>query len=59
MIVELTMENLSLFDFSFISKAEIEKELVHNPFARIIVYIEDNQVIGYLYYSDIFHRFCG
>lgn len=56
MIVELTMENLSLFDFSFISKAEIEKELIHNPFARIIVYIEDNQVIGYLYYSDIYER---
>ena len=55
-----------------ITKEEIEKELEVNPFARFIIETEDNKIIAYLYYSDIYdlaeinqievevsHRNCG
>ena len=39
-----------------ITKEEIEKELEVNPFARFIIKTEDNKIIAYLYYSDIYDR---
>ena len=39
-----------------ITKKEIEKELEVNPFARFIIETEDNKIIAYLYYSDIYDR---
>ncbi len=39
-----------------ITKKEIEKELEVNPFARFIIETENNKVIAYLYYSDIYDR---
>mgnify|MGYP006330759707 CR=1 FL=1 len=36
---------------------EIENELKANPFGHFLVYIEQgNNIIGYLYYSDIYER---
>ena len=42
--------------FKVIDKEQIEKELSNNPYAKIILYLKDNCVIGYLYYSDIYER---
>jgi len=56
MIIELNKENLSIIDNSFISKKEIEDELNNNPFAKFLVLKENNEIIGYIYYSDIYER---
>ena len=31
-------------------------DINNNPFGRVLVYIKDNIVLGYLYYSDIYDR---
>lgn len=54
MIYELT--NLNELDNSFISKEIIEKELKNNPFGKVLILKENNEIIGYLYYSDIYER---
>jgi ribosomal-protein-alanine N-acetyltransferase len=56
MILEITKENLDELTNSFISKEMIESELNNNPFAKILILKENNEVIGYIYYSDIYER---
>ena len=56
MIIELTKENLSAIDNSFLSKQEVLNNLNNNPFGKYLILIEQNEVIGYLYYSDIYER---
>lgn len=56
MIIEITKENISELDDSFISKEYILHELISNPFARILILKENGKVIGYIYYSDIYER---
>ncbi len=54
MIYELT--NLDELDNSFISKEYISKELSNNPFGKVLILKENNEIIGYIYYSDIYER---
>ena len=54
MIYELA--NLDELDNSFISKEYIEKELSNNPFGKVLILKENNEIIGYIYYSDIYER---
>lgn len=54
MIYELN--DLNELDNSFISKEYISKELENNPFGKVLILKEDNEIIGYLYYSDIYER---
>jgi len=56
MIIEINKNNIDNLSFTFIDKESIKNELNNNPFARIIGLEEDNQIIGYLYYSDIYDR---
>ena len=56
MIFELTKENLSLIDNSFLSKNLVLENLKNNPFAKYLVLKENNEIIGYIYYSDIYER---
>ncbi len=56
MIVEITKDNLSLLDNSFVDKEYIKNELDNNPYAKVVVLIENDKVIAYLYYSDIYER---
>lgn len=56
MITELNKDNLFEIEDSFLSAKEVKKELASNPFAKYLIYIENNNVIGYLYYSDIYDR---
>lgn len=56
MILEITDKNIFLLENSFISIEDIRKELKLNPFAKIYVYIEENLIIGYLYFSEIYER---
>ena len=53
MIYELT--NLDELDNSFISREYIKEELSNNPFGKVLVLKED-EIIGYIYYSDIYDR---
>ena len=56
MIVELNKENLNIIDNSFIDKDYIKNELDNNPFAKILILIENDEVVGYIYFSDIYER---
>lgn len=56
MIYRLDKNNLCVLDNTFIDKKEIENELLNNPFGKILLYEEDKQIIGYIYYSDIYDR---
>ena len=56
MIIELTKENADLINNSFISKETIINEINNNPFAKFLIMKEQNEIIGYLYYSDIYER---
>ncbi len=56
MIFELTKENLSLIDNSFLSKDLVLENFKNNPFAKYLVLKENNEIIGYIYYSDIYER---
>lgn len=56
MIVELTKENLYEIDNSFMEPKTVQHEFDINPFARYLIYKENETVIGYIYYSDIYER---
>ena len=56
MIIELTSENISEIANSFIDISTILNEFENNPFAKYLIYKENDKVIGYLYYSDIYDR---
>lgn len=56
MILEINKENINEIDHSFISKEYIITELDNNPFAKILILKENDEVIGYIYYSDIYER---
>ena len=56
MILEITKNNLEELNNSFLSKEEIIKELDNNPFGHYMILKENNEVIGYIYYSDIYER---
>lgn len=57
MIQEITKENIKeLPDNSFLSKEIVEKDLESNPFGTYLILKENEELIGYLYYSDIYER---
>lgn len=57
MIVEITKENIpTSISSNIISKEEVQKELELNPFGKYLFLQEENKVIGYIYYSDIYER---
>ena len=55
MIIEVNKDNIDILNDSFIDKNELLKDL-SNPFARLIILKEENEVIGYIYYSEIYER---
>ena len=56
MIKELTNDNITEIKNSFINEEEVIHELNNNPFGKYLIYKEENQIVGYLYYSDIYDR---
>jgi len=56
MITELDKNNLEILDESFLDKEYIENEYKVNPYAKILILEENDEIIGYLYYSDIYDR---
>lgn len=53
MIIELTKENFFLIDDSFINKLYLEHEFANNPYAKVLILKEKQNIIGYIYYSDM------
>lgn len=56
MIIELTKENIKEIEGTFIDVSEVLNEFENNPFAKYLIYKENDKVIGYIYYSDIYDR---
>lgn len=56
MIIEITKDNINELVNSFISKEYLINEINNNPFAKILILKEEDEVIGYIYYSDIYER---
>lgn len=57
MIEEIRLDNINkLVDNNLISKETIRKDLINNPFGVYLIIIENKEIIGYLYYSDIYDR---
>ena len=56
MIFEITKENLKELKDSFLSEKIKEEDFLNNPFAKVLILKEKNEIIGYLYYSDIYER---
>ena len=56
MVIDLNLDNINLLNGSFLLEADVKKELSTNPFAKYLVYLDSNKVIGYIYYSDIYER---
>ena len=56
MIVEIDVNNISILSNSFIDINTIREELKNNPFGRLLVLKEKDEIIGYIYYSDIYER---
>ena len=54
MIFEL--KNIDEIKDSFINIKEVEEELKNNPFGKYLILKENNEIIGYIYYSDIYDR---
>ena len=56
MIIEINKDNIKELANSFISTEYVEKELSNNPFGVFLILKENEEIIGYLYYSDIYER---
>ena len=56
MIITLDLSNIDILDNTFLEKEKVKHEMLFNPYAKYLLYIEENNVLGYLYYSDIYER---
>lgn len=56
MVKLLTKDNYYDLNDNFLSYDYLKQEFENNPFAKILVLLEENKLIGYLYYSDIYDR---
>ena len=56
MIIELSTEKQLKEKASFIEINELSKEIGKNPFGKVLVYKENDEIIAYLYYSEIYER---
>ncbi len=56
MISYLDINSIDIITNSFINKEYIENEIKNNPYFKCLLVEENNIIIGYLYYSDIYER---
>ena len=56
MIKEINLDNISVLDNSLISKEEVISFFKDNPFAKYVICVDNNTLVGFLYYSDIYDR---
>lgn len=56
MFIEITNNNINELNNSFINEEEVLNDLENNPFGKYLIYKEKDEVIAYIYYSDIYER---
>ena len=56
MISYLDINNIDKITNSFINKEYLVNEFNNNPYAKCLIIEEDNKLVGYLYYSEIYER---
>lgn len=56
MVKLITKDNYYDLNDEFLSFDYLKHEFENNPFAKFLVLIEEDKLIGYLYYSDIYDR---
>lgn len=56
MIVEYNETLETYLNENLLTKDKVDFELKNNPFGKYLLYIENNKLIGYIYYSDIYER---
>lgn len=56
MIVEYNETLETYLNESLLPKEKVDFELKNNPFGKYLLYIENNKLTGYIYYSDIYER---
>ena len=56
MVEKITTLNLKKYHCDFCSIDSLINDINSNPFGKIIVYRENNEIIGYLYYSEIYEN---
>lgn len=44
------------YNFKLLSEEIIQKELTNNPYGKYLVFEKDNEIVAYIYYSDIYDR---
>ena len=54
MIEKLVKENIDIINSSLLDKETVINELQTNPYGKYLVYIENSEIIAYIYYSDIY-----
>ena len=55
-ITEELKDNIDIVKNSFLNEELMKRELQNNPFAKVLVYVKDDILQGYLYYSNIYDR---
>ena len=56
MFLNITKENITILPSGFLKKEVVIKDLQNNPFGKYLIYEEKGQILGYLYYSEIYDR---
>lgn len=56
MIAIINKNNINFPDDDFLTKKEVSTELENNPYGNYLILIEEDKIIGYIYYSDIYER---
>ena len=55
MIKEISKDNIKELENSFISSTIIN-DISNNPFGKILIITNESEIIGFIYYSDIYER---
>lgn len=56
MIVDYKELEIKNYKNELLDITEVEHDLDTNPFGKYLIYLEDNEIVGFLYYSDIYDR---
>ena len=56
MIIDFTELELDEYKNDLLNIQEAKEDLNTNPFGKYLVYIENKEIIGFIYYSDIYER---
>ena len=56
MIAEINRVNQDILKGTYIEEANVLEDIKNNPFSKVLVCINNDEIIGYLYYSEIYDR---